>query len=201
MWFTGRLNVAAQLFLSGPKDGRREVKTYLRQPMKMSRPGRNGAPLSQATRAQVWFWILILASATSLLLTRGAVSQTSPALANQARTASQKDRTPKKAPNGEDGGPSLKPDALQRAQMQLYVSQIKLARQEWEHGSFGEVNEALDGTRVSFRGWEYRYLRRLAQHRTRVIASPDKGEQTANVPAGARRAFTHGEPHQHHACW
>jgi WD40 repeat protein len=168
------------------------MRTYLCQAMKMSITGRKGARLSQAPRAQVWFWMFILASAISLLLTPGVVSQESPALAQHARAASQKNGTPNKAPNGADGGPSLKPDAPQRAQMQLYVSQIKLARQEWEHGSFGEVNEALDDTRVSFRGWEYRYLRRLAQDRMRVIASPDKGEQAAVIAPGGQWVASFG---------
>ncbi len=53
--------------------------------------------------------------------------------------------------------------ARKRADIALYVSQIALAQRAWRNGEIPQFRKTLEESPPAFRGWEWRYLRRIAE--------------------------------------
>jgi len=75
------------------------------------------------------------------------------------------------------------------AWLHLYVARIQSAQQAWRDGNVGRVRELLDETRprpgqADLRGFEWRYLRRLADEEPLTLRHPTQVRKVAFSPDG-----------------
>jgi len=77
----------------------------------------------------------------------------------------------------------------EQAWLHLYVARIQAAQQAWRDGNVGRVRELLDETRprpgqADLRGFEWRYLRRLADDEPPMLRHPTQVRKVAYSPDG-----------------
>ena len=80
-------------------------------------------------------------------------------------------------------------DQKERAWLHLYIARIQAAQQAWRDGNLGRVRELLDETRpgpsqTDLRGFEWYYLRRLADHEPQTFRHPTQVRKIAFSPDG-----------------
>lgn len=74
--------------------------------------------------------------------------------------------------------------AIDAVKRKLYLTTIGLAHREWQSGQVAHAKELLSATAEAYRGWEYKYLKRLFGQELRVMRV---------MPIGRNRWIRHVE--------
>ena len=75
---------------------------------------------------------------------------------------------------------------LEAAETNLYFNNIDLADREWQATNIASMDRLLAGTPAGLRGWEWRYLSRLAHMETQAFPANGRVVSLAVSPDGAR---------------